>query len=166
MTATWTAPATYVDGVLIDAADLNLVRDNLEWLKGHPYGTEQDFDGTVYSSSSTSFADTGITSGSLTTTGGRVAVACFGTFGGAIGNNVVAALTLYEDGVNMGDATLGMTAQSSYSSGTTHRKPFGMFYITPTAPSAGAHEWKLYAKTSADTLVLYAAFIAAFELGV
>lgn len=168
MTSTWTAPRTWATGEIVTAVMLNAhVRNNLDWLKVRPYGTEQDFDGTVFTTTSSSYQDTGISSGSVTTTGGRVAVACWGTILGNTANNQK-LLTLYEDGVNKGDSSLGMMVSNLYNSAATLYAPFCMFYITPTAPTAAAHEWKLYMRNSdnVNTVGLYQAFVAAFELGV
>jgi hypothetical protein len=147
MTSTWTANRTWTDGELVNASIMNqYVRDNLDWLKGRPYGTEQDFDGTFFSTTSSSFQDTGANA-TLTTTGGRVLVIVFGTT--VVGNTATSGrLTIYEDGVNKGDATEGMQAALSTTNG---KHPFCMVYITPTAPTAAAHEWKIYLRSTDNT---------------
>jgi hypothetical protein len=147
MTAIWTAPKTWTAAELLTASDFNTyVRDNFDWLKGRPYISEQDFDGTFFSTTSSSFQDTGADA-ILTTTGGRVLVVCFGTT--VIGNTATSArLTIYEDGVNKGDATEGMQAALSTTNG---KHPFSMVYITPTAPTAAAHTWKVYLRSTDNT---------------
>lgn len=167
MTSTWTANRTWVAGEVVTAALLNqYLRDNLDWLKVRPYSTEQDFDGTIFGTTSNTWQDTGISSGSLTTTGGRVLVICFGTVGGDTTNNHK-FVTLYEDGVNKGDASYGMQVSNQYNSAATLFAPFCICYITPTAPTAAAHEWKLYLRNNnnANTVTIATAFIAAFEIG-
>jgi hypothetical protein len=147
MTATWTANKTWASGEVVTAAMLNqYVRDNLDWLKGRPYGTEQDFDGTFFSTTSSSFQDTGANS-TLTTTGGRVLVLCFGTW--IIGNTATGGrMTIYEDGVNKGDATEGMIRFVGVTNAATG---FCFAYITPTAPTAATHEWKIYLRSTDNT---------------
>jgi hypothetical protein len=147
MTSTWTANRTWTDGELVNASIMNqYIRDNLDWLKGRPYISEQDFDGTFFSTTSSSFQDTGADA-VLTTTGGRVLVLAFGSV--TVGNGATSAvLTLYEDGVNKGDATEGMQYQTSATNG---RVPFCMAYITPTAPTAAAHTWKVYLRSTDNT---------------
>lgn len=160
MPATWTDPRTWVDLDLVTAADLNeQVRDNLLWLKGRPVAVEQDFDDTVWSAVTSSFTDTGINA-DITTTGGRVLVVAFGTF--ASGNTARPIATLYQDGANKGHATYGM-AQSSAAS----KIPFAIVYVTPTAPTAAAHSWKLYVRgtDTSGTTVLYQAHMFAVEIG-
>lgn len=140
MTATWTTPATVVDGTLYGATWFNqYLRDNLDWLKGRPVAASADFDGTVYSTTSSSFQDTGLAA-TITTTGGRVLVVAWGSV--SVSNSSTAALvTLYEDGVNKGDATEGM---QRFNIATSAVGAFAIAYITPTAPTAAAHTWKLY----------------------
>jgi hypothetical protein len=143
MTAIWTAPATMVDGVVQGAAWFNqYLKDNLEWLKGRPYVQEQDFDGTFFTTSSATFQDTGADA-ALTTTGGRVMVVCWGTILVA-STSTNGYLTIYEDGVNKGDATAGMQTAVQNSPPV----PFSMVYITPVAPTAAAHTWKVYLRSS------------------
>lgn len=141
MTATWTAPRTWSAGELVTAAMLNAhVRDNLEWLKGRPIDTQQDFDGTFFAASTASWATTGADV-AITTTGGRVMVVAFGACYGT--NTADISLTIYEDGVNKGDATVGMTTDYVTNGSSI---PFCICYVTPTAPTAAAHTWTLYAK--------------------
>jgi hypothetical protein len=143
MTSNWTANRTWIDGELVNATLMNTyVRDNLDWLKVRPYISEQDFDGTFYTTSSASFQDTGA-NGSLTTTGGRVLVVAWGTVLDS-SSATSAQLTIYEDGANKGDGTIGMQALLANNTSL----PFCMVYITPTAPTAAAHEWKLYMRST------------------
>lgn len=144
MTATWTTPRTWVEGEIVTAALMNeVIRDNLDWLKGRPYIQANDLDGTVYSTTSSTFQDTGL-SATLTTTGGRVMVVAWGSF--LVGNSATnAVLTIYEDGVNQGNATEGMQYLVAGSNG---RVPFCIVYITPTAPTAASHTWKLYLRST------------------
>jgi hypothetical protein len=147
MTSAWSANRTWTDGELVNASIMNqYVRDNLDWLKGRPYISEQDFDGTFFSTTSSSFQDTGADA-VLTTTGGRVLVVAFGTWQPA---NVATdgKMTVYEDGVNKGDATAGMI---STAVGTGQDTAFCICYITPTAPTAAAHTWKLYLRSTDNT---------------
>lgn len=147
MTATWTANKTWAAGEVVTAAMLNqYVRNNLDWLKGRPYVSEQDFDGTFFSTSSSSFQYTNANT-TLTTTGGRVMVVVFGTI--VIGNTATSArITLYEDGVNKGDATEGMVGVQG---NTGFKFPFCIIYITPTAPTAAAHDWRIYLRSTNNT---------------
>jgi hypothetical protein len=146
MTATKTTPRTWTTGEIVTAALLNThLRDNLDWLFGRPQANESDFDGTFSSTSSSSFTDTGANA-DITTTGGRVMVVVFGSTLVA-SSSTTGYLTLYEDGVNKGDATLGM--QTVFGNGIPC--VFAIIYITPTAPTAAAHSWKLYARSSNNT---------------
>jgi hypothetical protein len=147
MTATWTANKTWASGEVVTAAMLNqYVRDNLDWLKGRPYIQEQDFDGTFFSTTSSTFQDSGADA-VLTTTGGRVMVVAWGSV--LIGNTATnAVLTLYEDGSNVGNATEGMQYLVAATNG---RVPFCICYITPTAPTAAAHTWKVYLRSTDNT---------------
>jgi hypothetical protein len=147
MTATWTANKTWASGEVVTAAMMNqYIRDNLDWLKGRPTAYESDFDGTFFNTTSSSFQDTGANA-DITTTGGRVMVVAFGSF--LIGNTATnAVLTVYEDGVNKGDATEGMQYLVAATNG---RVPFCICYITPTAPTAAAHTWKLYLRSTDNT---------------
>lgn len=168
MTATWTTPRTWATGEIVTAALLNAhLRDNLEWLKGRPLATEQDFDGTVFSTTSSTFQDTGVNV-ALTTTGGRVLVVVFGTIGETTSVNK-GYLTLYQDGVNVGDATWGMIAEEHYNAGAVSEivHPFCIAYHTPTAPTAGAHEWKLYLRSANNSTawLVKTAHIWAMEIG-
>jgi hypothetical protein len=144
MTAIWTANRTWVDGEIVTAAMMNqYLRDNLDWLKGRPQVNASDFDGTVYSTTSSTFQDTGL-SATLTTTGGRVMVVAWGSW--LIDNSATnGVLTLYEDGVNVGNSTEGMQYLVAASNG---RVPFAIAYITPTAPTAASHTWKLYLRST------------------
>jgi hypothetical protein len=151
MTSTWTANRTWTDGELVNASIMNqYVRDNLDWLKGRPTIYESDFDGTFFSTTSSSYQDTGADA-ILTTTGGRVMIVVFGAAGtGTTGNGAI--LTLYEDGANKGDATLGM--QRIDATNSQPAIPFCICYITPTAPTAAAHTWKVYMKNEDNTNIV------------
>ena len=165
MTATWTANRTWTTGEVVTAAYLNqYLRDNLDWLKGRPVIYASDFDLTVYSTTSSTFQDTGL-SATLTTTGGRVMVVAFGTLGGNTASNWK-ILSLYQDGTTTGDATYGTQIALSAGNATLYH-PFSIVYITPTAPTAASHTWKLYMRnsdnTNAVTIVQYQMW--AIEIG-
>lgn len=147
MTATWTTNKTWAAGEIVTADMLNTyLRDNLDWLKGRPTIYESDFDGTFFSTTSSSFQDTGADA-VLTTTGGRVMVVCFGTC--IVGNTATSGrLTLYQDGGNVGDATEGMLRVLA---ATNYASPFCFSYITPTAPTAASHTWKIYLRSTDNT---------------
>lgn len=173
LTETWSdIPTTigtdgFVASTVAQSAKMNEgVLQNLMWLKKRPFATEQDFDGTFFSTTSSAFQDTGANA-ALTTTGGRVAVVCFGSVDQGSAANTQAILTLYEDGVNKGDATFGMQYVNMYSVANSV-VPFCMFYVTPTAPAAGAHEWKLYLRNgnNVNSVSIKTQYIAAFEVGV
>jgi hypothetical protein len=156
MTATWSSNKTWTAGEVVTAAMMNqYIRDNLDWLKGRPYISEQDFDGTFFSTTSSSFQDTGADA-ALTTTGGRVMVVCFGTILTA-STATQAYLTIYEDGANKGDASEGMQGGTNNNA----RMPFCLVYITPTAPTAAAHTWKTYLRSGDNT---NAATIKAYQM--
>jgi hypothetical protein len=164
MPAVWTAPRTWTDAELVTASLLNPhIRDNLEWLKGRPVSQVQDFDGTVFSTTSASFQDTGI-SVTITTTGGRVLVVAFGTVY-AQNSTLSAQLSLYQDGSNVGHSTEGMTRSNSLANGLY--TPFGIVYLTPTAPSAASHTWNLHLKSSngSSTASLTQVQMWAMEIG-
>lgn len=140
----WTTPKTWTELETLTSADMNLhLRDNMKWLKGRPYVQANDFDGTVYTTTSSTFQDTGL-SATLTTTGGRVMVVAWGSWN--INNSVTnAVMTLYQDGSNLGHSTEGVHVLVG---ATAHRNGFAIVYITPTAPSAASHTWKLYLRST------------------
>lgn len=175
LTATYADPVTGIgaDGfesfTKLAAADANeYILQNIMYLKsGRALATEQDFDGTVFSTTSSTFQDTGVNV-ALTTTGGRVLVVVFGTIGETTSVNK-GYLTLYQDGVNVGDATWGMIAEEHYNAGAVSEvvHPFCIAYHTPTAPTAGAHEWKLYLRSANNSTawLVKTAHIWAMEIG-
>lgn len=173
LSATWSDILTtigtdgFIASTVAQSAKMNQgVLQNLLWLKGRPYATAQNFSSSIFTTTSTTFVDTGITTGSLATTGGRVLVTCFGVTSSAV-SNAQRHLTLYEDGANKGDATYGMIFANNYTSAVDTHVPFCIAYITPTAPTAAAHEWKLYMRNnvSANSIVLRMAHIWALEIG-
>lgn len=155
----------FVGGASARSADMNqYVLQNLLWLKGRPFTISQDFDGTVFSTSSTSFQDTG-KSASYTPTGGRVLIVAFGHTSTQT-SGVGQVLTLYEDGVNLGDPTHGMLVAQPYLSGIDAKAPFCIAYVTPTAPSIAAHNWVLMMRaTGVATINLRSAQMWAIEIG-
>lgn len=168
MTAIWSANKTWAAGDLLKAADYNqYIRDNLDWLKGRPWGYVYDFDGTVFTTTSSSFQAVASTD-AVTTTGGRVLVLAWGTVLLPTASGVVAYVTIYEDGANKGDATEGMASSVAYTSAVLTRMPFCLAYVTPTAPTPGDHEWKIYIRNSdnANTVGFKTIGLSAFEIGV
>lgn len=156
LSATWSDILTtigtdgFIASTVAQSAKMNQgVLQNLLWLKGRPYALVSDFDGTVFSTTSSTFQDTGIAA-TLTTTGGRVLVVAFGTVTTA-DSTIFAHLTMYQDGVNAGHTTEGMVKAKSLSNGLT--APFCLAYLTPTAPSEAAHTWKVYLRSSGTASV-------------
>lgn len=159
MTATWTAPATYVDGVLIDAAELNLVRDNLEYMKARPIARVSDLDGTVLNTSSTSFVDVTGASVSITTSGSsRLLILASGTFTTPASVETI-YVTAVVDGANVGDSSLGFANNVNNVS-----IPFSIVYLTTAAVSDGVHTVKLQARVTANTGSIEAFSLAVMEV--
>lgn len=149
MTAIWTPPRTWTTGEIVTAAMLNeQVRDNLLWLMARGLTPTSDFDGTVGSTTSSSFTDIG-NSFSLTTVKANAVVLCVCSGTAIQGNNAdTYNLTLAVDGTNIGDSSRGM-AQLGAATNTTYT--FALIYPYLVA-SAGAHTLKLQAKRSAGTM--------------
>jgi hypothetical protein len=149
MTATWTAPRTWVNDDLITAGEVNTDwRDNLEFLRGAPFATVSDLDGTVFSTASTTFVDVTGATATFTTAGtARLYVFVNGSANsGGTANTVY--LTLTVDGANVGHSTLGLQYLSQ--AGVS---PFGFTYLTSNL-SAGSHTVKLQMRVSSGTRTL------------
>lgn len=152
MPANWTDPRTWVDLDLVTAADLNeQVRDNLLHLKARPVARASDYDGTVSSTSSTSFVDVTGASVSITTSGSsRLLILASGTW--ANSGLSESQLTVDLDGTNLGDATYGMNRLNP-----SRGDSFGAFsitHLTSAAVSNAAHTVKLLYKTNSGTVVI------------
>lgn len=152
ITSAWVTPATYSAGQLVTAADLNLIRDNLNALKAPPSDQFEDFAST-YTISGTTFADVDATNLllSITTTGGDVEIVAFGAFttNNDMNVNEYVALDVLCDGARLGDTTTGM-----------HRATAGVarlgslcFRFNKTGLAAGAHTFKLQAKETTAAVV-------------
>ena len=153
MTANWTTPATYTPSQRVGADDLNLVRDNLEFLKSPPTDTYEFNDGSNWSTTSTTFANVDATDLSLdiTTAGGAVMIGFVGTVDGTSGGTVHAYFDVSIDGVRIGGDD-GICVAHCGAEATVVS-----FVYLKVGVSAGAHNFKLMWKTSSgDTLLLYA----------
>jgi hypothetical protein len=175
LTATWADIVTglgingFSGGNRARAAEMNsYVLQNIMWLNANALrylGGAVDYDGTVLTTSSTSFvAVTGITTGTVTTRGGTVLVlAMMTTAGAGTGGNYHAA-TIYQDGAAVAgsDVNLGLT---NYQAST--KSNLVIAYVTPTAPSAAGHTFAAYVRTSngAESVIVSQAGIYAFEIG-
>lgn len=151
MAAIYTTPRTWTAAELVTASIMNThVRDNLDYLKARPVARFADLDGTVASTTSTSFVDLTGASVSITTSGSsrllimahvvwQVSVATLGT------------ITAVVDGTNQGDATQGIIYQNLASS----RAACSFQFVTSAAVSDGAHTVKLqYKVDGASTLTI------------
>ena len=161
MTPTYTAPRTWTAGEVITAALMNThVRDMFDFALARGLTPTKDLDGTVGSTSNSSFTDMG-SSFAITTTRANAVVRCV-CFGTATQGNSVDTynLTLDLDGSNLGDSTRGVL-QLVASTGHSHTFCID---LPVTVSVAGAHTLKLQAKRSAGTsasvtitaMVLYA----------
>lgn len=167
LSATWSDILTtigtdgFIASTVAQSAKMNQgVLQNLLWLKGRPYSLVADFDGNAFETTSSTFQDSG-KAATLTTTGGRVLVVAFGSV--LINSTTSALLTIYEDGVNQGDAVFGM----GQFAGNGSRIGFAFAHLTNTAPSAAAHTWKLYARSfdNVNAVRLLTAEVWALEIG-
>ncbi len=152
MTANWTAPDTYATGDLITATDLNLIRDNLEYLHT-PNGNQIELTAN-YTTTSASFTDF---SPSITLTvvgtGAPVYINFDANFdiASGTGSNTALNVQLFIDGVAQGDASRGIAEVLFGSSTEKHRISFQR---RKTGLSAGSHTFKLQWKTSGNTMRL------------
>lgn len=149
MTATWTTPRTWATGEIVTAVMLNAhLRDNLDYLKARPVSAASDYDGTVASTTSTSFTDLAGMSVSITTSGSsklRISAAGAGDSGGT---GVSLYITALVDGTNQGNATYGMAQIKLSGTGG-----FSIDFVTPSAVSDGAHTVKLQFRSSTGASV-------------
>lgn len=150
MTAVWTTPATYSTGQLVTANDLNLIRDNLEFLKTPPFASYLLND-SDYTTTSSSFVNVDNVKLSLTVTtyGGPVLIGFYASVYNATAGARI-AFDVEIDGVRVaGDDGLVITTVSSTVSSAS-------FLVWKTGLSAASHTFKLQWKSSAGTATLYA----------
>lgn len=149
MTATWTMPRTWATGEIVTAVMLNAhLRDNLDYLKARPTSVVSDFDGTVASTTSTSFTDLSGMSVNITTSGSsKLRIDASGSANSG-GTGVACYVTVLVDGTNQGNATYGMAhVQLSGTAG------FSISFVTAAAVSDGAHTVKLQFRSSTGASV-------------
>lgn len=160
MTATWTTPRTWATGEIVTAALANEQwRDNVDYLKARPLLIVKDLDGTVASTSSTSFVDLTGASGSITTTGSSRLALSLSAVATASGANR-SYWTMLVDGVNQGDATYGMTHGMGGSGGN---QPSALFITA--ALSDGAHTVKIQWRVDGGSFTCTQFILAAWEVG-
>lgn len=164
ITSAWVTPATYSAGQLVTAADLNLIRDNLNALKAPPSDQYENF-ASAYSISGATFADVDATNLllSITTTGGDVEITFFGVFTASTDMSAAeyVAFDVLCDGARLGDTTTGMTRTNN---NTGRIISFSMPHYNKTGLAAGAHTFKLQAKeTAVATISLVSIFFMVRE---
>lgn len=160
MTATYTTPLQMTDGYLMTANYWNeQVTNNLDYLKARPVARAADQDGTVISTSSTSWTDVTGASVAITTSGSsRLMIIASGTLNpGGTGNTIYVTSDI--DGTNQGDATTGQAYASLANSA-----PFAICFITGAAVADGAHTVKLRVRVSGGTLALTQFTFAVLEV--
>lgn len=163
MAAIYTTPRTWVASELVTASILNThVRDNLDYLKARPVARVSDLDGTVTSTTSTSFVDMTGASVSITTSGSsRLLILAQGVWSGSL-DFTTAYVAALIDGTNQGDATLGnLHNQMRIASMQT---PWTIAFVTSAAVSDGAHTVKLQYRTNSGTLTVQQISIAVLEV--
>lgn len=144
MTATWTAPRTWISGEIVTAALLNShLRDNLDWLKTPTESGRIQFAADFTSTSATYVDVTGVTT-TLTTNGGGLDV----IWRAQISNSGPASVTfqLVIDGVSselLGSCFTG-SATSNVWTIATH----------VAALSAGSHTIKIQTKVASGTTTI------------
>lgn len=166
MTATWTAPKTWVAGVTLTAADMNqYVRDNMDWLKAPPKGTVQMSGTSNFTTTSTSFVDVSTTDFqmSITTTGGAV----FGWFVVTVSNSSgtnYANFDVVIDGVSVSGASNGVVGGIRLAASTTVSV---MIPFYKSGLSAAAHTIKLQFRSdnAGNTVTVYANVAGATGMG-
>lgn len=164
MAAIYTTPRTWAAGEVVTASLLNThLRDMMDYFKARPVARVSDLDGTVGSTTSTSFVDiTGATVNITTSGSSSLLIMASGSWNGsgATNNGYITALV---DGVNQGDATNGMTGLIQYAVG--NGSWWGFTYVTSAAVSNGAHTVKLQFRTSAGvTCIITTYSLAVMEV--
>jgi hypothetical protein len=148
MPATWTEPPkTWSAGETLTHTDFNTYfRDNMMALKT-PNQTRLAA-GVTTNTTSTSFADISGVTITRVVNASKVDV----MFTGSIATAAAATffVTLLIDGVNVGDATTGITGAQFTAAGGCN---FSFTYPTDVL-TAASHTWKLQWKTSASTITL------------
>ncbi|NWF69035.1 MAG: hypothetical protein HXY40_08110 [Chloroflexi bacterium] len=143
MSAVWTTPKNWNVGELLIAADMNThLRDNLDWLKSRPFNSVAVATTTT---TSTSFVQMTGASVSLTSVGGSVLIMASMVVYGSAACTITTDFAV--DGTRVGHTTNGLLALTSAPSNVNAT----MVWITPTPPSAGAHTYTVWWKTSAGT---------------
>jgi hypothetical protein len=136
--STWSAAKeNWTTGDLVLATDLNLIGNDINWLKAPPAGTASL--SSLITMTSTTFATAGGLSVTFTTTGGRVLL------GASLiaSNNTVGSVCVFTfsvDGVDQGDATFGMNVLQQ--STATYTYPIGLVFLTG-ALSATSHTFNV-----------------------
>jgi hypothetical protein len=147
MPATWTTPKNWNVGELLIASDLNThLRDNLEWLKNRPFNSAAI---SVTNTTSASFVQMTGSTVSLTSMGGNIMMVFTGSVAGSATGNT-GTLDLAIDGTRQGDVTTGLTV--IVHPAASYNDICCMVFMTSTPPSAAAHNYSIYWKTSAGTI--------------
>jgi hypothetical protein len=147
ISATWTDPKDWNSGETLLEADFdNYISSNLMFLKTPTQSRLTA--GTLTTTTSASFVDiTGVTI-TMTTNAYKCNIHFIASI--ACSTAGLVTTTLLIDGVNVGDATLGI--QLGNYAGSSNL-PFG--FVFPTAVlTAGSHTFKMQWKTSAGTATL------------
>lgn len=163
MAAIYTTPRTWTAAELVTASIMNThVRDNLDYLKARPVARFADLDGTVASTTSTSFVDLTGASVSITTSGSsRLLILAQGVWSVNVDLTTAYAAVLI-DGTNQGDATLGSLHNQMRIA--LMQTPWTIAFVTSAAVSDGAHTVKLQYRVSANTLTVQQISFAVLEV--
>lgn len=165
LTATYHDPVTEIgsDGfqsfTKLPAATANLLLENDMYLKARPVSRVSDVDGTVFSTSSTSFVDVTGASVSITASGSsRLLILASGWATSAAGSGLVITATI--DGTNQGDGAYGLCYHQHANTG-----PWAISFLTAAVVSDGAHTVKLQAKVTGSTLAINGLSLVVMEVG-
>lgn len=162
MPANWTAPRTWVDLKTVNAADMNeQLRDNLLYLKARPVLAVQDLDGTIMSTSSTSWVGVTGMSGSITTVGSSKLLLMASFHWIQTGAPSTCYATVAIDGTDQGHATNGLIANS----GSTTIAVFSSFNHVTAALADGAHTVALRTRVSSGSVDFKVASLVVMEVG-
>jgi hypothetical protein len=153
--STWAAAKeNWIAGNLVLATDMNLIGNDLNWLKAPPTANYVLNQGSDYTTTSSSFVNVDGTNLSLaiTTAGGNVLIG----FSGVVGNNTLAAVVYLDvdiDGAGRFAGDDGIVAIQHSVAGHMYN---ASFVVLKTGLVAGLHTFKLQWKVQAGTGTLYA----------
>ena len=164
MAAIYTTPRTWTAAELVTASIMNThVRDNLDYLKARPVARFADLDGTIASTTSTSFVDITGASVSITTSGSSRLLILASYYWLINATAATGYITAVVDGVNQGDASLGIN-QFFFGGTQTLSGTGSIVFLTSAAVSDGAHTVKLQYRTTTNTLSMQQLSMAVLEV--